>query len=72
MGLGGVAGIVLGVLIMMVFGVITIWLDLATAVRRCRDAGINPWFVLTILIPYLGWIAVIVFGCIASESKNHA
>lgn len=47
------------------------WLQIAVAVRRCRDAGISPWFGLTIIIPYIGFIPWIVFGCISSEVKNN-
>lgn len=46
------------------------WVQLTVVVRRCRDIGINPWFVLAIYIPYIGLIPCIVFGCLASEKKE--
>lgn len=45
------------------------WFVLATTARRCRDAGINPWFTLTVFIPYLSIVPWIVFGCLKTENK---
>jgi uncharacterized membrane protein YhaH (DUF805 family) len=51
------------------FGVVIMisWLVLATTARRCRDAGINPWFTLAIFIPYFAIVPWVVFGVLASE-----
>ena len=49
--------------------VATIWAILATTVRRLRDAGLSIWWILVTLVPYIGTIATIVFGCIASKEK---
>lgn len=47
-----------------------IWLYGATASRRCRDAGLKPWFALSlvflIFMPPIGLICCIVFGCLPS------
>jgi len=43
------------------------WAVIATTVRRCRDAGISPWFAGTILIPWFAIIPFIVFGCLKSD-----
>jgi len=47
------------------FGILS-WVDIATTARRCRDAGISPWWTLTIipanLILWLGIVLMIVFG----------
>ena len=51
-------------------GLIIIWTLLSTTTRRCRDAGISPWFSATILIPWIAVIAVIVFGCLKTEKKE--
>lgn len=51
-------------------GSIIIWTLLSTTARRCRDAGINPWFSATILIPWIAVVAVIVFGCLKTEKKE--
>ena len=51
--------------------VLSIWLCAATAVRRCNDAGINPWFSVTLLLPPpLGTIPFIIFGCLKTEIPN--
>lgn len=47
--------------------IIAFWAQFATVVRRLRDAGINPWFALTVLIPYIGIIVFVVFGILQSE-----
>jgi uncharacterized membrane protein YhaH (DUF805 family) len=51
-------------------GLAIVWTLLSTTARRCRDAGINPWFSATILIPWIAVIAVIVFGCLKTENEN--
>jgi uncharacterized membrane protein YhaH (DUF805 family) len=50
-------------------GLAIVWTLLSTTTRRCRDAGINPWFSATILVPWIAVVAVIVFGCLPSEKK---
>lgn len=51
--------------------VATLWAILATTVRRLRDAGLNIWWILVTLLPYIGTVATIVFGCVGSvESKD--
>lgn len=64
-------------LIANVFGLVLLvgafWVILATTVRRLRDAGLNVWWILVTLIPYIGTIATIAFGCIGSvENKNES
>lgn len=60
------AGILLGAVILIASIVFGAWVQLATIARRCRDIDINPWFTLTTYIPYIGFIILIVFGCLAS------
>lgn len=62
-------------LIANIFGLViivgTLWVVLATTVRRLRDAGLNVWWILVTLIPYIGTVATIAFGCIGSaEAKD--
>jgi uncharacterized membrane protein YhaH (DUF805 family) len=52
--------------------VILSWLNLATAARRCRDAGISPLWIISYIIPYLGVIALIVFGTIRSKDVEES
>jgi uncharacterized membrane protein YhaH (DUF805 family) len=65
--LSGPIGMLLGAVVMLATGFFLTWLMAATAARRCRDAGINPWFVLSFIIPYINFIVFIVFGCLSSE-----
>lgn len=46
----------------------SIWLCFATTARRCRDAGISPWWTLATIIPYVGTIVFIVLGCIKTDA----
>jgi len=64
----GTVGLIVGLIVLLALIVFNIWLNLATIIRRCRDADINPWFVLTLLIPYVGFVAMIVFGCLSSKN----
>lgn len=57
--------IAIGVFIFLMVIPLT-WVIMATTARRCRDAGINPWFTATIFIPYLAIIPWIVFGCLST------
>lgn len=57
---------ILGVPIFVAY-VVVYW---ATIARRCRDAGINPWFALTVMLPYVGLIAFIVFGCLPTDETK--
>ena len=43
--------------------------NLALVARRCRDAGLSPWWTLVMIIPYVSIVASIVFGCIPTENK---
>lgn len=44
--------------------------SLAVAARRLHDTGRSGWWLLLILIPVLGWIALLVFYCLDSTSDN--
>ena len=57
----------MGVLIALVTFVAALWATIAVTVKRLRDAGLNTWWILAILIPYVGTIASIAFGVIGSK-----
>lgn len=46
-----------------------VWLSVATAVRRCKDAGINGWWAVAACLPYIGWIVFIVIGCLKTDNE---
>ena len=66
MAMGDLA-VIPGVLVILAVAVLSTWIDVATIVARCRDAGINPWFTLACFIPYIGWIVMIVIGCLETR-----
>lgn len=59
-----------GFLVILASIVANVWLTLSVTVRRCRDAGINPWWAAACYIPYLGAIPWIVIGCLKSDAQT--
>jgi uncharacterized membrane protein YhaH (DUF805 family) len=68
--LTGMLGIIIGSIIMIVTSLTLTWTMLATAIRRCRDAGISPWFTLSFLVPYINFIVFIVFGVLNTDKDT--
>lgn len=64
----GVFATVIGGAVLAVTLIGAFWLSIATAVRRCKDAGLNPWWTLALIIPYVGTIVFIVFGCLKTDA----
>lgn len=65
---GNASGIAaLGMLGTLVIGT---WAYCATAVRRARDAGISPWWVLLTFVPFLAVIIFLVLGFLRSASRE--
>jgi uncharacterized membrane protein YhaH (DUF805 family) len=60
----GIVGMAIGIVSMIA----SFWLMFATSARRCRDAGINPWFSL---VTFVTIIPIIVFGCLPTEKVNN-
>lgn len=63
-------GALIGFSIMIASAVAHIWVYLATTYRRCVDAGISTYFTWLAVVPYINFIAFIVFGCIATDSNS--
>ncbi len=63
---------IVGVVGLIALAVGGFWLSLATGARRCREAGISPWWAAALLIPYLGFIVAIVLGCISPDNAKQA
>lgn len=57
----------IGVLIALATFIAALWATIAVTVKRLRDAGLNTWWILAILIPYVGTVASIAFGVIGSK-----
>lgn len=66
----GDVGAVMGVILICAAVVADVWVLVATTARRCRDAGINPWFTVLMFLPYVAIIVNIVFGCLPSDKKE--
>ena len=60
----------LGALVALIGLVAALWVILAVNVKRLRDAGLNTWWVLVVLVPYVGTVATIVFGCLRSVEQD--
>ena len=67
--LSGSSGLVIGSLLMIALGVASIWLQFAVSARRCRDAMINPWWSLALLVPYVNLAVLIVFGVLPPKGE---
>ena len=66
----GSIGVVIGSIIMLVTSATLTWAMFATSIRRCRDAGISPWFTLSFLLPYINFIVFVVFGVLKTDSDH--
>lgn len=65
----GSVGLVAAGFLLFVMIIMLGWLALSTTARRCRDAGINPWFTLALFIPYFSIVPWVVFGCLSTENR---
>jgi len=61
---------VLGAVIVLVGLVAALWAVIAVTVKRLRDAGLSTWWILAVLVPYVGTVATIVFGCIGTAKQD--
>lgn len=66
LGIAGVAQAAAGN-ISMIIQIALFLPSLAIAIRRLRDAGFSPWWILIGLIPLLGWFVLFVFYCFPSK-----
>ena len=60
-------GLVIGLPLLLAGIIVFTWINIATIVARCHDAGINPWFTLACFIPYIGTAVTIVIGCLPTR-----
>lgn len=65
-GVTNIVGIILAAGLMIAGVGLCSWAIMAVAARRCRDAGINPWWALALMTPYVGIVPWIVFGCLST------
>jgi uncharacterized membrane protein YhaH (DUF805 family) len=60
--------VLLGGLIMLAGLFLLIWIMLAVTAARCRDSGINPWWTAATMLPYIGFVVMIVVGCLSTKT----
>ena len=60
-------GSALAGLVALVILVGALWALFATTARRLRDAGLNMFWIILIVVPYVSLIATIVFGVVKSK-----
>ena len=60
--LGPIVGFILAIWFLVLFIP-----SLSIAVRRLRDAGKSPWWVLIVFLPVIGWIWLIILLCLPSK-----
>lgn len=61
--------ILLGIALIISIVVGYIWLVLSVTIRRCKDAGINPFWTAACFLPYVGLIVWIVIGVLPSSTE---
>lgn len=67
--IGGAVNNLLVALLSLALFIAILWVMIAVTVKRIRDAGLNTWWTLAIFVPYIGFVATIVFGCIGSKTE---
>ena len=50
--------------------VFLIWANLMSLIKRCRDAGINPWWTLATWLPYVGVVAWLVISFLKTKETE--
>lgn len=50
-----------------IFSLVVLLPSLGILVRRLHDAGFSGWFALLLLVPFVGWIAVVILACLPSK-----
>ncbi len=53
-----------------VLSLLAVFLFLSTSVRRCRDAGKNPWWMLLLIVPFVNIVLLILLGFLKSSTPR--
>ena len=71
--IAGIIGIVITEtipIVALIVLVTTLWVYLATTVRRLRDADLHLAWIITVFLPYISTVAAIVFGIVGSADQK--
>jgi uncharacterized membrane protein YhaH (DUF805 family)/cold shock CspA family protein len=80
--LGGIINVVIGddvpgemsVTTMTLTGIFLVAIiipSIAIGVRRIHDLGLSGWFYLLLFLPYVGWLILLVFALIPSQTREN-
>jgi uncharacterized membrane protein YhaH (DUF805 family) len=47
-----------------------VWIAVAMSIRRCRDAGISPWFGLIMLVPLVNFLGMFLLSLIPTKTSG--
>ena len=61
---------VVGLVLCLPLMVSGLWVLLGTSARRCRDIGINPWWCVAQIVPYISIVTFFVFGILKSAEPE--
>jgi uncharacterized membrane protein YhaH (DUF805 family) len=61
---------VIGIFVLVAGLILLFWTSIAVVIKRCRDCGLHPLWILACFIPYIGIFFGIVLGCLPSENKE--
>ncbi|MFC8174337.1 DUF805 domain-containing protein [Streptomyces sp. NPDC057242] len=64
---------VLGIQILSLIYTLAVFLPaLGVSVRRLHDTGRSGWWILIALVPFVGFIVLLVFNCLEGEQQQNA
>jgi uncharacterized membrane protein YhaH (DUF805 family) len=60
-----------GPVLMGIGGLALVGPAISVAVRRLHDVGMNGWLYLLAIIPYIGWLFLLVVACLPGQDKTN-
>ncbi|WP_427007371.1 DUF805 domain-containing protein [Pseudarthrobacter sp. H2] len=63
-------GAVVGIILIVIWGLAVIVPSLALTVRRLHDANFSGWMILIGLVPFVGSLAVLIFALLPSKPEG--
>jgi len=49
-----------------------LWTEIALAVKRLHDRGLTGWFAASFVIPFVGFVALIIIGLMPGDQGSNA